>query len=438
MRTGDNIGVIGATHFPKCVAPPGYPAYKDSGVAWLGEIPSHWEVRRLKYLSSISFSNVDKHTFEDEKPVYLCNYTDVYHNDYITPEFEFMKASASPDEIRKFALKRGDVIVTKDSETWKDIAVPAYITSDFEEVLCGYHLALIRPNSTLIDGVYLFRSLLASQINTQFKVAANGVTRYGLGKYWLDNALFLVPPLPEQRAIAAFLDERTAALDAAIAEYHRLSALLQEHRAALISRAVTQGLDPDAPRKDSGIAWLGEIPSHWETKPLRAIAYFQRGHDLTKNERLDGNVPVLSSSGIFFYHNEAKAKGPGVVTGRYGTVGQILYVEQDYWPMNTTLYVKEFYGNEPRYIYYLLTILPFDAYAGKSAVPGIDRNDLHPLHLVCPSVEEQRAIAAYLDAQTARIDAARAEIEIAIAHLEEYRAALIAAAVTGKIDVRYS
>lgn len=178
-----------------------YANYKDSGVEWLGKIAAHWDVQKLKHIASVTPSSVDKKTEDGERPVLLCNYLDVYYNDYITPDIAFMEATASPAEIASFMLRKGDVIVTKDSESWDDIAVSAYVPSDLDGVLCGYHLAQIHPNSTLIKGEYLFRSFCAHGINDQFRVAATGITRYGLGKYWLDNSLFPVPPVDEQHAI---------------------------------------------------------------------------------------------------------------------------------------------------------------------------------------------------------------------------------------------
>ncbi len=132
-----------------------------------------------------------------------------------------------------------------------------------EGVLCGYHLTQVRPNPDQIDSKYLFRSFCARGINDQFRVAATGITRFGLGKYWIDNGLFPVPPIVEQRDIALFLDRETARIDVLIEKKQRQIELLQEKRIALISHAVTKGLNPKAKMKDSGIEWLGEIPEHW-------------------------------------------------------------------------------------------------------------------------------------------------------------------------------
>ena len=222
---------------------PPYPQYKPSGVDWLGEIPAHWEVRRLKFVASVVYSNVDKHTKEGEFPVQLCNYVDVYKNERITQDLPFMEATANLDELRRFALKKGDVIITKDSEEWQDIAVPALVDEDLRNVICGYHLALIRPYQDTADSGYLFRSFQAAAINYQFQIAASGITRYGLGKQSLGNAVLLLPPLPEQRAIAAYLDRETARIDALKGEIQESIDLLQGYRAALISAAVTGKMD---------------------------------------------------------------------------------------------------------------------------------------------------------------------------------------------------
>ena len=216
---------------------------KDSGIEWLGEIPAHWDVRRLKFVASITYSNVDKHTKEGEIPVRLCNYVDVYNNEYISDTISFMEATARPDEIGRFALRKGDILITKDSEDWKDIAVPAFVTKRLENVICGYHLALIRAYPEIMDGAYLFRGFRASAINYQFQVAASGITRYGLGKQALADALLVVPPLSEQRAIAAYLDRETAHLDALVREIEASIELLQRQRIALISAAVTGKID---------------------------------------------------------------------------------------------------------------------------------------------------------------------------------------------------
>ncbi|QJX03029.1 restriction endonuclease subunit S [Alcanivorax sp. IO_7] len=155
-------------------------------------------------------SNVDKAISDDEKPVNLCNYTDVYYNDRITPDMEFMNGSATEAEIVKFQLKRDQVIITKDSEGWDDIGIPALVAQDMPEVLCGYHLSVLEPGVEL-DGAFLAWLCRSDPLNDQFKLGANGVTRYGLGQYPLKNSYIALPPLETQHRIAQFLDEKPPA-----------------------------------------------------------------------------------------------------------------------------------------------------------------------------------------------------------------------------------
>ena len=198
-----------------------YPEYTDSGVEWLGELPAHWEVRRLKTTASVQLSNVDKHSEEGQVPVRLCNYVDVYYNDLITVDLEFMNATATPAQVRRFRLCAGDVVITKDSESWTDIAVPAVVGEDLSDVLCGYHLAHIKPGPGL-DGRFLARQFSAIGTRDQFYVAANGITRFGLGGDAICTGLFPIAPIEEQRTIADFLDRETAKIDALVATKDRL------------------------------------------------------------------------------------------------------------------------------------------------------------------------------------------------------------------------
>jgi type I restriction enzyme S subunit len=219
-----------------------YPSYKDSGVPWLGEVPEHWEVRRLRTIVELRVSNVDKHSKEDEQPVRLCNYVHVYKHERIRANMDFMKATASAEEIERFRLEQGDVLITKDSEAWDDIGVPALVESSALDLISGYHLALLRP-SHVVEGAFLLRALQSPQVAYQFHVEATGVTRYGLSHDAIKSALVPLPPLPEQTAIVEYLGAQTAKLDAAIAAARREIELLREYRERLIADVVTGKVD---------------------------------------------------------------------------------------------------------------------------------------------------------------------------------------------------
>jgi type I restriction enzyme S subunit len=143
---------------------------------------------------------------------------------------------------------------------------------------------------------------------------------------------------------------------------------------------------------------------NWKTLPLGECLTLQRGFDLSAAERKPGSVPVISSSGITGYHDTAPVKGPGVVTGRYGTIGQVFYVEQDFWPLNTTLWVKDFKGNNPKFVSFLLRTIDFRSCSDKSSVPGVNRNDLHCILVDLPPPGQQRAIADVLSAFDDKIE----------------------------------
>jgi type I restriction enzyme S subunit len=229
-----------------------------------GTLAAGWRLEKLKFFATARNSNVDKTISDDEEPVSLCNYTDVYYNDRITPDLAFMAGSATPDEIVKFQLKRDQVIITKDSEEWDDIGIPALVVEDMPEVLCGYHLSILEPGPEL-DGGFLAWLCRSDPLNDQFKLGANGVTRYGLGQYPMKNAFVALPPLDTQKRIANFLNEKTAQIDALIEKKRTLLDRLAEKRQAIITQAVTKGLNLAAPMKDSGVGWLGQVPTHWET-----------------------------------------------------------------------------------------------------------------------------------------------------------------------------
>ena len=210
---------------------------KDSGVEWIGEIPSHWGVSKLKYSSQVLPSNVDKHIFPDEIQVRLCNYTDVYYNEKIDDSLQLKEGSCTESEFKKFLLMKGDVIVTKDSESPDDIGIPTLVNSDFEDVVCGYHLTLFRPYR--VHGGYLFRFIQSTGTRRYFEVNSNGITRFSLGKSTLEDLIHPTPPQQEQELIVEYLDEQTSIIDSTITTEEKRIELLKEYRQSLISEVVT-------------------------------------------------------------------------------------------------------------------------------------------------------------------------------------------------------
>ncbi len=438
-----------------------YPAYKPSGVEWLGDVPVHWEVRRLKSFAAVQLSNVDKKSTEGQAGVRLCNYTDVYYNEHIGTDIEFMSATATKEQVRRFSLRMGDVLITKDSEDWTDIAVPAVVPQDLPGVLCGYHLAHIRPGSSC-DGAFLSRALAGIGPRDQYQLSANGITRYGLTGDSIRASVLPLPPLAEQRGIAAFLDRETGKIDDLVAKKERLIGLLQEKRAALISRAVTRGLDRDAPMKDSGVEWLGEIPAHWEVKRLKHLlrAPLQYGANELSNHidpdspryiritdiREDGTLwdetfrsipqevaqPYLLSEGDLLFARSGATVGKTFKYrpswGKAAYAGYLVRARLD--DRLTESDFVEYYTHSQEYKDWILGNLI------QSTIQNVSAERYASLAVPLPPLPEQRAIAAFLDRETAKVDDLIAKIHEAIDRLQEFRAALISAAVTGRIDVR--
>lgn len=215
---------------------------KPSGVEWLGTVPSDWNVLPLWAIAKMTVSNVDKHSLPTEQAVRLCNYVDVYKNDRINDAIEFMEATASSAEIKKFSLRVGDVLITKDSENPNDIAVPAIVTQAVNSLVCGYHLAILRAFGDLVPE-YMFRLLQTVYMRSYFATKAQGVTRFGLSQNDITRCPVPLPPIAVQHAIVAHVESETTKLDTLIAKYRSELELLAEYRASLISHAVTGKID---------------------------------------------------------------------------------------------------------------------------------------------------------------------------------------------------
>lgn len=211
----------------------------------------------------------------------------------------------------------------------------------------------------------------------------------------LENLLVPFPPLPEQRAIASVLrtvQQASATTEQVIAAARELKRSLMQHLFAYGPVAV--GKAEQVALRDTEI---GLVPEHWTVAPLGSFIRLQRGFDLPKRKRIEGSIPVVSSAGVSGCHCEPRVRGPGVVTGRYGSIGAVHYIEQDFWPLNTTLFVKEFGSCDPKFVYYFLQTLDLRSFNDKTSVPGVNRNDLHALQVALPTPGEQVEIARLLD-----------------------------------------
>ena len=181
-----------------------YPTYKDSEHKWIGEIPSHWETKKLKHISDVRPSNVDKHIYEDEIQVRLCNYTDVYYNETINSNTNLKKGSCNQNEYEKFKLEKGDIIITKDSETPDDIGIPVYVEETLENVVCGYHLTMIKPIS--VTGKFIFRFIECDRTRRFSELSSKGVT-YWFASPQLKTWYFQFLQKPNNKSLSIWMNK---------------------------------------------------------------------------------------------------------------------------------------------------------------------------------------------------------------------------------------
>lgn len=436
-----------------------YPANKDSSVNWLGDVPAHWEVRRLRDIADVRFSNVDKHSKHHETAVRLCNYSDVYHNDRIRSNMEFMRATATDDEIDKFELATGDVLITKDSETWNDIGVPALVESTVPSLVCGYHLALVRPKAAATSGEFLSAALSSPDIATQLHVCANGVTRFGLSQNAIKSTRLPVPPLPEQTAIAGFLDYAIDQIDRYILVKEKLIALLEEQKQALVHDAVTGRIDvrtgkPYPAYKATGVEWLGKVPSNWKTLRTKYVLNEVDDRSATGEEtpmsmsQVLGLVPsnLVDRTLAAASHVGAKLcnKDDLVLNrlkahlGVFALARQTGVVSPDY-----TVFRAQGAAIMP----YLELALRLPALRtelrtrSKGIVEGFWRlytDDFFNIVVPIPPTREQTRIVEAVSQAGEQMDALMERTRATVTLLKEFRTRLIADVVTGKLDVRDS
>ncbi len=423
-----------------------------SHLAWVNSLPESWQVQPLRATTDYVVSNVDKLSVDHEIPVRLCNYTDVYNNDFIFLSLDFMQATATEDEIKKFGLQIGDVVITKDSESWDDIGVPALVRETADDLVCGYHLALLRPRRHQLAGEFLLRCLQAKPICTQLELAANGVTRFGLARSEIGAVRLPVPPLSKQHAIADYLDRETARLDALVTEKERLLRFLAEKRRALITRAVSRGINPNVPLRDSGIPWLGEIPAHWETERARWL-FRERDErsdtgeeDLLTVSHLTG-VTLRSEKDVNMFEAATKEgykiclSGDLVINTMWAWMGAMGVSSLDGIVSPAYNVYEPIAHLDPSYVDALVRLSAFAQEVTRYS-KGVwsSRLRLYPegffaVSLPVPPLSEQREIVAHIENETCKLDGLRDATERTTVLLKERRAALISAAVTGQIDM---
>jgi type I restriction enzyme, S subunit len=413
--------------------------------------------RRLKQVVTITVSNVDKKSVDGDPEVRLCNYTDVYYNERITSALDFMESTATRDQIRQFRLLPGDVIITKDSETPDDIGIPALVVESVPALICGYHLAVLRPHEAL-DGRYLFWALAGQQSRSQLTAAASGVTRFGLRYDLIGDLVLPVPDREQQRVIADYLDAETARIDALIQMHESLTSLATERSRATVERTVRQGLHGASACPDPH-PWIVEVPCHWDVLPLKRIGKLQAGAAFPDDEQgqTDNPIPYFKVRDFETPGNEEHlATGENTVTKETARrlrspiipAGSIVFpkigaallsnrrriltadscIDQNVMALTVTRGV-------PRFFYFLLQTLDFGRLRMPGPVPLLNEQDAANLSVPVPPHDEQEQIAAHLDNILTPLRSVSVLSSRAIETLRQHRQALITAAVMGELQL---
>ncbi len=445
---------------------PAYPKYKPSGIEWLGEVPNHWQPQEVKFCYSIQLGKmlqpeaIDEH---DEELPYLKSQHVQWQHVRVT---DLPTMWGNRREKLKYAVSDGDLLVCEGG----DVGRAGIVWNAPEGAIIQNALHRVRPLEKN-DPRMLLYVLIHADSQGWFEILCNKATIAHFTGEKFGALGIALPPDDEQRGIADYLDRETARIDVLVAKKRELIEKLKEKRTALISRTVTRGLPPDAARaaglnpnpklKPSGVDWLGDVPDHWNIVPAR---YRSRriqtgGTPPTSEERFyeDGTVPwygpgsfddnivvsrpvkLLNDSAVKEKAARLFATGATMIVTIGATLGKVSSLLQK-GSCNQQITVIEFDEHyvHPRFATYQLKRLEptLRAVAPSATLPILDQGMIADLLLCLPTLAEQVSISDYLDRETAKLDMLRGKVEAAIERLQEYRTALITAAVTGKIDVR--
>ena len=441
-----------------------YSVYKPSGVEWLGDVPSHWEVKRLKDSVTDCVGGVWGSEPNDLDDLPCVRVADFDRNRLRVHMHNPTLRAIAPNDRRRRVLNPDDLLLEKSGGgDLQPVGVVMLYDQDALAV-CSNFIARLRI-AVEFDPVFLtflHSAIYAIRLNTRSIKQTTGIQNLDIPAYLRELVCF--PPLAEQRAIATFLDRETTKIDALVSKKERLIELLQEKRTALISHTVTKGLDPNVPMKDSGVEWLGDVPAHWEVQRVKWVADLNPSRT-EERAYLAADTPVtflpMERVGTEGQTDTSEKVGASQVWNGYTYFrrGDILVAkitpcfENGKGAYLNSLPTEVGFGSTefhvlrakpsaiPRFLYLLTTDIAFrrcgtESMTGAAGQQRVSADFVAKYQIPLPPLAEQCAIAAFLDQETAKLDNLIAKVQNAIELLKELRTGLISAAVTGKIDVR--
>ena len=438
---------------------PAYDSYKDSGVEWLGVVPKYWGRTALKryLLTPVTDGPHETPKFYDEGVPFISAEAIKKSRINFSKKRGYISREDHLQYSKKYLPQRGDIYVIKSGATTGNVAM---VETDLEFNIWS-PLAAVRTNPKYLYGRYVFHYLSSECFRVPIELGWSFGTQQNIGMNVIENLDILRPPIDEQKAIAAFLDEKTMAIDALIAKKEKLLELLAEKRTALITQAVTKGLDPTAPMKPSGIDWIGDVPKGWKIKRLRFLAkLFGGSTPSTKEPRYwEGEIPWVSpkdmkqkyirdtqdhltKEGLKECTSGLVPVGTAMIVVRSGILQHTVPISINLVPvalnqdMKAFSLVDEFITD---YFYWYVegfknSLIDIWCKPG-TTVESIEMDYLKDSFVPLPSISQQEQIVKHLETEVGNISEISGKVTDVVAKLKEYRTALITNAVTGKIKV---
>lgn len=417
-----------------------YDSYKPSGVEWIGEIPSHWNVVRIKNIISLltdydangSFADIASNcNINEGKPyAWMVRATDLENKRYGIVEGNNYCDRSTYDYLSKSSLVADDILIAKRGDIGKSYLVP--LCSD--PMTLAPNTYLLKTIKSSINNHFFYHYLQSFSGKESLKLENKSTTLGALYKDDVKRIFIPLPPLAEQEAIAAWLDEKSGEIDAAIAKVDREIELIDELKQSEISRVVTRGLNHNVKLRPSGIDWIGEIPEHWIIAPFKRAMTINNGCDY-KHIVCEDGYPVIGSGGQFAYASDYLYDGEVLLLGRKGTIDRPIHFVGKFWTVDTMFYAVP--NNEVccKFMYYQSLGFPFYYYSTATALPSMAASDLANNPIVVPPLSEQCKIADYLDKKCAEIDGLKSKLKKKRDTLVELRQSMISEVVTGKRKV---
>ena len=418
-----------------------YTNYKPSGIEWLGDVPIHWEVRRVKELAKSEYKSfVDGDWIESpyitDRGIRLIQTGNIGIGEYREKGYRYISQQTF-HELECTEFQPGDLLICR-------LGVPvarACLAPDLGvQMITSVDVCIFKPRSGVSPQFLVYQMSSPDYLNW-VNSSVRGSTRDRISRSMLGTFSVVVPPLAEQTAIVRYLDQADDRIRRSISAKERLIELLTEQRQAIIHQAVTRGLDDNVPLKDSSVEWLGDVPEHWEVRRLRTLAHISTGGKDTINRVDGGKYPFFVRSQTVENIDTWSFDGEAVLTAGDGVgVGRVFHYVNGKFDYHQRVYkFSDFRGIQGRFFYhYLATMLPFEVRLGtaKSTVDSLRLPMLQNLPVAIAPIGEQLAIIRYLDKATIDINIAIDTAQRQIDLLREYRTRLIADVVTGQVDVR--